>query len=85
MDSLKDPTITIHKNDGDHIRFTPSTHGLFKYELPEDQSSINHMWSMATGIPTVADNALKYTKRAYKRAVEARKLQNIIMHPSLRK
>jgi hypothetical protein len=68
MDSPKDPTITVHKNDGDHdIRFTPSrTHGLFKYELPEDQSSINQMWSMATGIPTVADkNAMKYTKRAY--------------------
>ena len=74
MDSSKDHTITIHKNNGDHIRFTPSTHGLFKYELQGDHSSINQMWSMATGIPTVADNAMKYTKRAYKRAVAARTL-----------
>ena len=85
MDSSKDSTITMHKNNGDQIRFTPSTHGLFKYELHEDQSSINQMWSMATGIPTVAENAMKYTKRAYKRAFEARRLQNIIMRPSLRK
>lgn len=33
------------------------------------------LWSMIT---TVAENADKYTKRAYRRAVEARRLQNII-------
>jgi len=85
MDSARNPAILVHKNDGTHIRFTPSTHGLFRHELTEDHSSINHMWSMLTSIPTVADNALKYTKRTYKRAVLARKLQNIIMRPSSRK
>jgi len=37
---------------------------------------------MLTSIPTVADNALKYTKWAYKCAVMAHKLQNIIMRRS---
>jgi hypothetical protein len=85
MDSAKNPAILVHKNNGTHIKFTPSTHGLFKHELTEDHLSINHMWFMLTSIPTVANNALKYTKLAYKRAVMARKLQNFIMCPASRK
>ena len=33
----------------------------------------------------MADNALKYSNRTYKRALRARKLQNIIMRPATRK
>ena len=40
---------------------------------------------MLTSVSTVAENAAKYSKRAYKRAVQARKLQNIIMRPAARK
>ena len=65
MDCVKNPAILVHKNYGTRIKFTPSTHGLFKHELTEDHWSINHMWSMLTVIPTVGNSALKYTKRAY--------------------
>ena len=40
---------------------------------------------MLSGVSTVADNALKYSNRTYKRALRARKLQNIIMRPATRK
>jgi hypothetical protein len=36
-------------------------------------------------LATVSDNSMKYTKRAYDKAMMARKLQNIIMRPSSRK
>jgi hypothetical protein len=40
---------------------------------------------MVSAVSTVDDRAAKYTKRAYKRAVEARRLQNILMRPASRK
>jgi hypothetical protein len=51
MDSAKNPAILVHKNNGTHIKFTSSAHGIFKHELTEDRLSINHVWSMVTGIP----------------------------------
>jgi hypothetical protein len=76
------PAIIVHKSDGLRIEFTPSSHGLYKHPLPRDTSSINQMWSMLSGVSTVSDNALKYSKRTYKRALRAQKLQNIIMRPA---
>ena len=40
---------------------------------------------MLLGVSTVAGKSLNYTKRTYKRALLARKLQNIMMRPSSRK
>ena len=83
MDTALSKAIVVHKLDGSSIEFTPSDNGLYKHELA-DNESINGMWSMLLGVSTVANNSLKYTKRTYKRAVLARKLQNIIMRPSSR-
>jgi len=85
MDSAASPAMLVHKNDGTSIKFEPSGSGLYKHELPSDNTAINQMWSMLSSISTVAENASNYTKRAYKRAVEARRLQNIIMQPPSRK
>jgi hypothetical protein len=85
MDTAKSPAILLHKNDGTQIKFEPSAQGLFKHELSNDVSSINQMWSMLHNMSTVAKKAVKYSKRAYKRAVLAQHLQNIIMRPAARK
>jgi hypothetical protein len=71
----------VHRLDGSTIEFTPSNNGLYKHELDQAES-INQMWSM---LATVSDKSMSYTKRAYERAMMARKLQNIIMRPSSRK
>ena len=85
MDSTESAAMFVHKSNGNFIKFEPSGTGLYKHELPADTSNINDMWSLLSNVPTVADNASKYTKRAYKGAVEARRLQNIIMTPASRK
>jgi hypothetical protein len=80
MDTSQSKAMVVHRLDGTTIPFTPSVNGLYKYEM-RPAESINHMWSLLT---TVASQSLNYTKRAYKKAVLARKLQNIIMRPSAR-
>ena len=71
----------MHRRDGSTIVFSPSKNGLYKHELT-DNESVNEMWTM---LEYVGDKAKNYTKRAYKRALMARKFQNIIMRPSSRK
>jgi hypothetical protein len=85
MDSANNTAMFVHKNDGSSIKFEPSSNGLYKHELPPDTSGITQMWSMLSSVSTVADNAANYSKRAYQRAVEARRLQNIVMRPASRK
>jgi hypothetical protein len=86
MDSATTSSIFIHRSDGTQIQFEPSGNGLYKHELPTDTSAVSTMWSMLTNsVPTVSDNAAKYSKRAYQRAIEARRLQNIIMRPVAKK
>ena len=86
MDTSVSPAMTIHRSDGTTIHFEPSGSGLYKHELPSNTSAMNTMWSMlANSVPTVSDNAANYSKRAYQRAVEARRLQNIVMRPASKK
>ena len=81
MDTSHNKAMTVHRRDGTTIEFTPSDNGLYKHEL-RTNDSIRDMWAM---LSTVSERALSYTKRAYKRALLARKLQNIIMRPDSRK
>ena len=85
MDSSNSPMIAVHRQDGTVINFEPSEAGLYKYDLSSHESPLDQMWSMMSAISTVDDCAAKYTKRAYKKAIEARRLQNILMRPTSRK
>jgi hypothetical protein len=67
METSQSKCMTVHMHDGSKIHFTPSNHGLYKYELRTSES-IQDMWTM---LSTVSDHALTYTKRAYKRALVA--------------
>jgi hypothetical protein len=78
MDTSWSKWMTVHMHNESKIHFTPISHGLYKHELGTDES-IQDMWTM---LSTVSDSALTYTKRAYKQALIARKLQNIVMRPS---
>jgi hypothetical protein len=81
MDSTKGQAIIVHKSDVTHLRFDPSARGLYKHELPtNDISSLKDTWSMMSSVSTVKENMSKFSKRAYQHAIEARWLQNIIMH-----
>jgi hypothetical protein len=81
MDTKRNKAITVHTHNGYTINFTPSHNGLHKHEL-KSKESILDMWTM---LSTVRDRAMTYSKRVYKRALIARKLQNITMQPSSRK
>jgi hypothetical protein len=85
MDSITSAAIVVHKSNGTSITFEPSGSGLYKHELSNDASQVNQMWTMLSSVVTVDDRASKYSKRAYKGAVAARRLQNIIMQPNARK
>jgi hypothetical protein len=76
----------IHRSEGSVIKFEPSGNGLYQHKLPSDTLAVNTMWSMlSTNVSTVSDNAANYSKRAYQRAVEACRLQNIVMRPAFKK
>jgi hypothetical protein len=81
MDSKRKKGITVHIGNGSIIEFTPSHNGLYRHEL-ESKDNVPYMWTM---LSTVKDRAMAYSKRAYERALIARKLQNIIMRPGTRK
>lgn len=81
MDTSRSMAMIVHKQDGSTITFTPSISGLYKYELETDDS-IRDMWSF---LSTVKDKASSYTRREYKCAMLARKLQNITMRSDSRK
>jgi hypothetical protein len=80
MDTKRSKSITVHTSNSSVIDFTPSRNGLYKHKL-ENNEYIQHMWSM---LSTVRDRTMGYSKRACKRALMARKLQNIIMQPGMR-
>jgi hypothetical protein len=81
MDTSRSKALVVHRRDGSTIVFSSSQNGLYKHELTENES-INDVWTMLEYVGDVAKN---YTKRAYKRALMARKFQNIIMRQSTRK
>ena len=80
MDTNKTNSIVLHRNDGSLIHFTPCSKGLYRYAL-QHKESLNKFWSM---ISTVAENAKQFTKRQYRNAILARRVQNIIMRPGNR-
>ncbi len=76
--SSVDDSFIVHKGDGTQRRFQKSAQGLYYMSTKEPRSSEQVL------VTTVADKKSKYTNRDYSRAVVARKLQNMIGHPSLR-
>jgi hypothetical protein len=80
MDTSKSNSIALHHTDGSLIHFTPCSKGLYHYALQQNET-VTKFWSM---ISTMAGNANQFTKRQYKSAVLARRVQNIIMRPGSR-
>jgi uncharacterized membrane protein YgcG len=74
-DSVHQDAITVTKPDGRTWVFEPTTKGLYALTTPSTG------W---THITTVDDRKQGYTKREYRDAVLARKIQNIIMFPGVR-
>ncbi|KAG7373108.1 hypothetical protein IV203_033832 [Nitzschia inconspicua] len=78
MDSAVSNGLRLHKPDGSTFDFFPSETGL--YHVDSKLFGSHHdMWSFVT---TVKDRAAVYTKRQLEEAQRARRMQNIIMHPS---
>jgi hypothetical protein len=81
-DSSKDDAFIVTHSDGREIIFKPTAKGLYalrKTDCNDVDDSGN--WAFFN---TVAEWKDKYTKREYKAAMQARKVQNIMMHPSSR-
>eukprot|EP00980_Cylindrotheca_fusiformis_P013967 scaffold3632_cov158-Cylindrotheca_fusiformis.AAC.1 len=75
--SVKNSINVLHK--GTPLAcFQPTSKGLYRCELTDDRP----LWCL---VNTVAANVDRYTNRAYKNAVLARRMQNIIMRPGSRR
>jgi hypothetical protein len=85
-DSTKGQAIIVHNNNGTHLRFEPSARGLYKHELPTNNiSSLKDTWLMMLSVSTVKESMSKFSKFAYQHAIEAQRLQNIIIRPPSQK
>jgi len=78
MDSEADNNMTLHKTDGTSLCFKPSHNGLYHIDS-QDVTNQESMWMLLT---TVKEQARGYTRRQLREAEEARRMQNIMMHPS---
>jgi hypothetical protein len=78
MDTMHSKTMTVHVNNNSKINFAPTENSLWVHHVDNPQT-VQDTWSM---LSTVSNKKKLYTKRAYKRAVLAIKLQNIVMQPS---
>jgi hypothetical protein len=79
FDSKQDNTLIVTNPNGHVSRFAPTGKGLYAYSgMSRDQSSA---WAL---VNTVEDHKEEYTKREYRDALLARKIQNIIMFPGVR-
>jgi hypothetical protein len=76
MDTRCNQAIQVHMKDR-----SPTRNGLWVHHISNPQY-VQDMWSM---LSAVSEKKQLYTKRAYTHAVLARRLQNIIMHPSTQK
>ena len=74
-DSSTDNVFKVHLNNGQVRIFSQSKQGLY-------YSDIRNTLSATVLVNTVAYNKSKYSNRDYLRAIDARKLQNIIGGPS---
>ena len=75
IDTQVENSISLHWVNGNPLVFTLTHNGLYCYTLSNEET-INGIWVM---ISTVEGNADKYTKREYRRAIEAHRFQNVIM------
>jgi hypothetical protein len=75
-DSRAEKAFVVHKADGNKRCFKQSEKGLFYLDTNEKSGTVL--------INTVAGNKISYTKRTYKQAMLAWKVQNMIGRPSLR-
>jgi hypothetical protein len=71
-DSRAETVFVLHKTDGNERHFKQSEKDRFYIDTNENLGT------------TVADNKISYTKRTYKQAMLARKVQNMIGRPSLK-
>ncbi|KAG7352856.1 reverse transcriptase RNA-dependent DNA polymerase [Nitzschia inconspicua] len=78
MDSSLHNGLRLHKCDGTTIDFLPSDTGLY-YTDADNFAATPATWALVT---TVKEQASRYTKRQLAEATTARRMQNIIMHPS---
>jgi hypothetical protein len=79
MDSKRDNAMIVKKLDGTMMRFVPAGKGLYAYTGTDISPS--DAWAL---VNTVEDRKQEYTKREYRDAVLARKVQNIIMFLGVR-
>lgn len=75
---MKEDAFIVTGPAGYPIEFAPTSKGLYA----ADDSSANQAWAF---INLVDDVRQEYTKRKYRDAVKARRLQNIIMFPPVQK
>ena len=81
MDTDRENCIIVHLKEGFYIKFTASGKGLCQCEL-KDNNIIHKLWKLVT---TVQDKADKNSKQDCSRAIQAQKLQNVIMQPNTHK
>jgi hypothetical protein len=73
-DSAEQDVLRVTKPDGSIMLFTPTVKGLYAMD--------NHLTGWAH-VSTVTERKSEYTKREYRDAVLARKIQNILMFPGV--
>jgi hypothetical protein len=69
-DSATDNGFVVHKSDGETRNFKKSRNGLVYLDVTDRTGTVL--------LDTVANNETRYTKRAYKQAEIARKIQNML-------
>ena len=74
-DSANGNQFVVHKDNGQHLIFKQSASGLFYHDLDNQEFCM---------VQTVEENKKHFSERAYKRALEARRLYQIIGTPSLK-
>ena len=72
--SMAGNQFVVHKPDGRDLIFKQSSNGLFYHDLSKREVCL---------METVAENREYFSDRAYKRALEARKLYHIVGTPSV--
>ena len=79
LDSQRNNCLYVHVGHGIKIPFQQSTSGLYYYEMTQDTKN---GFSFLT---TVTEKKAAYTQRGIQQAQLARRVQDIIMHPSSRR
>jgi hypothetical protein len=89
-DTHKSNTLLVTKSDGTGLTFSPIGNGLYGLTDPSHGmeffgvSPKRNQLTQHAYVNTVEDRKREYTKREYRDAVLARRIQNIIMFPGVR-